>query len=219
MISTDPAMDGASRQRILDAAIQLIADKGVDKVTLRELTARAGVNLGAVSYHFGNKDGLVETIFDTLSDNINQRRISELRAALTAAEQDCAAASVEALVGIFIRPYLEEEATGEGALLARLILLHRLSPTRLTDRIIRKHFDPMAEEFIRAFARACPQVASEEYYWRYHFMVNTVVLMVTDRSAENRVARLSSGAADASDRERLRAALMRYIVGGMRAPD
>ena len=44
-----------TRARLLDAALDLIAERGEDGVTLRELTDAAEANVAAVSYHFGSQ--------------------------------------------------------------------------------------------------------------------------------------------------------------------
>ena len=45
-------------QSILEAARELFAERGYDGASIRAITARAGVNLGAVTYHFGTKERL-----------------------------------------------------------------------------------------------------------------------------------------------------------------
>ena len=50
-------------ERILDAAQQLFAERGFAETSLRTITARAGVNLAAVNYHFGSKDALIQAVF------------------------------------------------------------------------------------------------------------------------------------------------------------
>ena len=50
----------ATRDRILATAEQLFAEAGIGATSLRTITAAAGVNLAAVNYHFGSKDGLRE---------------------------------------------------------------------------------------------------------------------------------------------------------------
>ncbi len=45
-------------QTILAAARELFAERGYDGASIRAITARAGVNLGAVTYHFGTKERL-----------------------------------------------------------------------------------------------------------------------------------------------------------------
>ena len=52
--------DTSTRQAILDAAVSLFAERGYDRATLREITARAGVDPALVSHFFGNKEGLFD---------------------------------------------------------------------------------------------------------------------------------------------------------------
>src|SRR4051794_41575870 len=49
-----------TRTRLMDAALDLLADRGEDAVTLRALTDAAGANVAAVSYHFGSLKTLCE---------------------------------------------------------------------------------------------------------------------------------------------------------------
>lgn len=54
-----------TRERLLDEAERLFAQKGYDAVTLREITSAAGTNLAAVNYHFGSKENLYVEVFRT----------------------------------------------------------------------------------------------------------------------------------------------------------
>lgn len=52
-----------SREALLEAAQRLFSEKGYEAVSTRELAEAAGVNLGAIQYHFGSKAKLfVETV-------------------------------------------------------------------------------------------------------------------------------------------------------------
>ncbi|MGH9164010.1 MAG: TetR/AcrR family transcriptional regulator [Acidimicrobiales bacterium] len=56
-----------TRNRLLDAARACIRDKGLAGATSRDITAEAGANLAAITYHFGSKDQLVaEALVDAL---------------------------------------------------------------------------------------------------------------------------------------------------------
>lgn len=59
-----PAGDhkGESRAALLAAARELMTEKGLTRVTARQVAARAGVNPGLVGYYFGNKDGLLRAV-------------------------------------------------------------------------------------------------------------------------------------------------------------
>ncbi len=53
-----------TRTRLLDAALDLIAERGEDDVTLRELTDAAAANVAAVSYHFGSLQSLCDAAIE-----------------------------------------------------------------------------------------------------------------------------------------------------------
>lgn len=53
---------GDTRQRLLEAARRLFAERGFAKVTVRDITGDAHANLAAVSYHFRDKMGLYKEV-------------------------------------------------------------------------------------------------------------------------------------------------------------
>ena len=57
-----------SKEAIIKATIQLIEERGDDlsQITMREICGRAGVGLGLVNYHFGNKDQLIEVCVERM---------------------------------------------------------------------------------------------------------------------------------------------------------
>lgn len=52
-----------ARQRLLAAGLKLFAEQGFEKTSVRALAQAAQVNLGAISYYFGDKEGLYRAIF------------------------------------------------------------------------------------------------------------------------------------------------------------
>lgn len=52
-----------AKQRLLDAAEEVFAEKGFNAATIREIKDRANVNIAAVNYYFGDKERLyIETV-------------------------------------------------------------------------------------------------------------------------------------------------------------
>lgn len=51
-----------TRTRLLDAAGHVFAERGFKAATIREIVDRAGANLAAVNYHFGDKEGLYSEV-------------------------------------------------------------------------------------------------------------------------------------------------------------
>lgn len=64
-----------TKEKILEIAAELFAEKGFDGVSIRDITKAAGANLGAVTYHFGSKEGLFGEII--LSKTEPLRRFGE----------------------------------------------------------------------------------------------------------------------------------------------
>ncbi|HEY8468474.1 MAG TPA: TetR/AcrR family transcriptional regulator [Longimicrobiales bacterium] len=59
--STDPQPDG-TREALIAAGRELFALHGYDGASVRAITARAGANLGAITYHFGSKRALYDEV-------------------------------------------------------------------------------------------------------------------------------------------------------------
>jgi AcrR family transcriptional regulator len=45
-----------TKKRLIEAAVALFAEHGFEKTTIHEIAERAGANIAAVNYHFGNKE-------------------------------------------------------------------------------------------------------------------------------------------------------------------
>jgi len=67
-----------TKERILDAAERLFAEKGVDATSLRQVTGAAGVNVAAIHYHFGSKEELLRAVIARRFDPVNQERLKQL---------------------------------------------------------------------------------------------------------------------------------------------
>ena len=52
-----------ARNRLLDAALALFAEKGFAKTSTREIALAAQVNIASISYYFGDKAGLYRAVF------------------------------------------------------------------------------------------------------------------------------------------------------------
>lgn len=62
--------------RIIEAAERLYAERGIDRVSLREIGEWAGQrNTAAIQYHFGGRDGLLTAVFDHGSEPVNESRV------------------------------------------------------------------------------------------------------------------------------------------------
>ena len=61
--STGPGADSSSRDRLLDAAIEIAGREGLRAVTYRAVAAKAGVAHGLVRHHFGTREQMLIEAF------------------------------------------------------------------------------------------------------------------------------------------------------------
>jgi AcrR family transcriptional regulator len=66
-------------QRILKAAIKLLAERGYEAVTLENVAGEAGVNKASIRYNFGNKAGLIGAVADALIHDECLRLAADVR--------------------------------------------------------------------------------------------------------------------------------------------
>lgn len=55
-----------TEKKIFDAATELFLEKGVDRTSVREIAARADINLALMNYYFRSKENLFDAIFSQL---------------------------------------------------------------------------------------------------------------------------------------------------------
>lgn len=55
-----------TEQKIFDAATELFLEKGVDRTSVRDIAAKAGINLALMNYYFRSKENLFDAIFTNL---------------------------------------------------------------------------------------------------------------------------------------------------------
>lgn len=88
--ATGSRRDPTRRERIARAAITVVAERGVEKVTHRAVAAEAGVPLGSTTYHFANLDDLLAVALRQAADD-NVAQLQEWANSLEAHEDFAAA--------------------------------------------------------------------------------------------------------------------------------
>jgi AcrR family transcriptional regulator len=87
-----------TKQKLIDAAARLFAQRGADVVSLAEITQAAGQrNTSALHYHFGNREGLLEALLRPHISEIRDRRLDLLAQAESTPPSDLRAPA-EAMV-------------------------------------------------------------------------------------------------------------------------
>jgi AcrR family transcriptional regulator len=101
-----------TRQRLLDATRLLLAERGEDAVTLRDITEAANANVAAASYHFGSLAALrCEAIRQAIETLIDAQIAGFCALDDDATVEQIAAAFAQPLIVAFTQPGCAEQAT------------------------------------------------------------------------------------------------------------
>ena len=117
-------MTTEARERLLLAAEQLVAERGVD-VPLRDVARAAGQrNNSAVHYHFGSREGLLEAVLTARLAVVNARMLRML----ADAEAAGTAHEPRSLVDVLVRPMATEPYAAGSTHYARFLEQVRFRP-------------------------------------------------------------------------------------------
>ena len=182
---------------------------GFEGTSMRLLTAKAGVNLAAVNYHFGSKDALIEALFRRRLDPMNAERV----AALERLEDF----SAENIIRAFVRPSLRliEDAQG-GRNFIRLLGRTYTEPAKPVRVLIGQMYAPTMERFKAALERALPQMPRDELVWRMHFMFGTLAYTLAATDTVQLIAGCKPE--DRHDARLLEERLTAFLAAGLHAP-
>lgn len=202
-----------TRNRILRTAELLFIERGFEATTLRQITSQAGVNLAAVNYHFGSKDQLIEEIFRQRLGWLNAQSLRALDELEAAAQGEPLRPHqiVEAFFGVALQ--MAADKAGGGNNFMRLLGLTYTAPAPGLREFLALQYAQAVPRFKAALFQALPNVPEEEILWRFHFMLGAMSYAVSGADALNVL-----GGLDDSDTDALRARLMAFLLGGLRAP-
>lgn len=127
-MSTGARSEGI-RQRLLDAAAEVFADEGYRRATIAEICGRAGANIAAVHYHFGNKQGLYAAVFDYAQQRASTEEATGVPEQLATPEE-----RLRAQVTSFLTRLLDPRRP---AWIARLMAHELIEPSEVLDRLVR----------------------------------------------------------------------------------
>jgi AcrR family transcriptional regulator len=213
-MSASPTTSQETRESLFLAAEKLFAVQGIDGASLRAITQEAGVNLAAVHYHFGSKEGLVKALLAHRLRPLNDRRL-EL---LSAAEKKAGSGppDLEEILRAFVAPVLDmvRQEGSEGRDFACLLGRSLGSPDPRLRGIVIEEFREIKERFGEALRRALPDLPFNDLLWRFFFMGGA---MAHAAAAGHLIAELSDGVCAGPD-EVTTERLVTFLAGGFSAP-
>ena len=143
----------------MDAALDLLAERGEDGVTLRALTDAAGANVAAVSYHFGSLGALYEASIE----HALERYLDAQEEALSALGAE---STIDELAAAFARPMIRALSTGGRDLdVMRIVARAGIDPPRGWARL-GPRFDRIRADVLSVLKSNVPGVRDSELIFR-----------------------------------------------------
>ncbi|MCB1461239.1 MAG: TetR family transcriptional regulator [Nitratireductor sp.] len=202
--------DGNTRQRILDAAERLLAEKSYHAVSTRMITEAAEANTAALHYHFGTKEAVVQAIFERRLGPINRKRIKLLDAFENQQEPD-----LEEVLKAFIGPTLMLNAS-EGERYFKMLSSNiSMDPSEELRRFSFDFYREVGEKFVRLIARVCPHLTPEELFWRMGCVYGAMVYIRADNGRLQLI--LGHELSFRNDTRGLEM-MARFLAAGLKAP-
>ncbi len=201
----------SNKQRIIEVAERLFAQRGFDGVSLREITNEAGVDVALVKYHFGSKQGLFDELLRRRAEALNQERGDALDAVLARHDP----APVEEIVDAFTHTLLNKVVSEDPSWRSYFGMLAQVNNNpEWGGKSMSKHFDPLVRRFLDALRRSLPDCDEADLYWCYHFWSGALTLTFADTK---RIDALSGGLCSSSDFESVHKRLVPFISAGFMA--
>ncbi|MEF3697961.1 CerR family C-terminal domain-containing protein [Desulfolutivibrio sp.] len=148
-------VESGARQKLIEAGVRLFGLHGFEATSTRSLAAEAGVNLAAIPYHFGGKEGLYHAVVSHIVDARNAvlgpyfERIRSL-CADPAADRDTLFSALRAMIRALVADTL---GASEGRDASQIMIQEQISPTPAFDLLYEGFFRSALDAWTGLVAR------------------------------------------------------------------
>jgi AcrR family transcriptional regulator len=208
-----PALEGDPQQRLLDAAESLFAEHGYHGVSLRTITAAAGVNVAAANYYFRSKEGLFRAVFARRVGPMSAERHRLLDACIARAAGK--PPPIEEVLEAFIAPAVRITASPQAEAFKKLSGRTSTDPSPEVRRTVYELYDEVAARFVDVLRQACPHLSREDLFWRLSCIYGAMMYV---RADNGRLQGLLGRDLDMMDSEAALRHLIPFLAAGMKLP-
>ncbi len=168
-----------TRERLLDAAEQIFAERGFEGASIRAVTQAAGASVSAANYHFGSKEALLRATLLRCVGPLNERRLARLDA--LEAEAGGRPLELETIVEAFLRPVFDVHAASIDATARFRQVAARIysDPPEVVAAMKQELFGPIVTRFVAALAAALPEKSREEIELGFQLTVGVLVHVIS----------------------------------------
>jgi len=174
-----------TKEQILNVAERLFAEQGFAGTSLRSVVREAKVNLSAVNYHFGSKEGLLRAVIARTAQPIVESELNKLKQYQAKYENP----TVEKILEAFLTPALEvilnsnnrfnETSAQHNISCARFMGRCRLEPDPVR-KIAEQEFGETQRAFLDALGRSLPDLSRTELTWKLDLVIAVLLRVLTE---------------------------------------
>jgi AcrR family transcriptional regulator len=163
------ALNLCARERLMDTAERLFAQNGIAETPVRSITAEANVNIAAINYYFGSRDGLFQAVVARRLEPFDQKRKCLLDQIQS---QESAPPTIEDLLHALVAPSID--LCFEHPYFARLLSQLRLHSNQTLWHDYRAKRHEHLRPFREAFIAALPEIETEEVEKRFDYLMGAI---------------------------------------------
>lgn len=169
-----------TKQKIIEVAESLFAEKGFKDTSLRAITSQANVNLASVNYHFGDKKTLIRAVLARYLEEFMpqlERELESIDLRKNVTMTDVFYALKTPLTNL-------DKEFDRGA--SRFLLLVGRGYSDVQGHLrwfITTRYGHVLDRFTQAVIQANPKLDKETLFWRLHFTLGTCVFTMASSEA------------------------------------
>jgi AcrR family transcriptional regulator len=199
---------GSTKNRLLNAACAVFADKGFRDATVAEICERAKANIAAVNYHFGDK----ETLYDAVWRHAFKLTSKAFPVDAALPPEPTLYDYLYSVANAMLHRIFSETETG---LFAKLLYREMASPTLALDRIAEEVLKPQSEFLARAIRVGLGDLLDEVQLRRcMHSIIGQCAFYNFSRALRERV--LGCRTLNEEEIERTARHIASFSIGGLK---
>ena len=203
----------SSREKILDTAERLFAERSYDAVSVRDITNAADVRVASINYYFNSKQGLYHEILERRANIIireREKRLSNIPFSTLSNEN-----AIYEICKVIIAPIFEKVVTNEPGWRAYVgvvasFVSREIQPGR--DRSTLNALDKVSKELIASLQKYSVHPTDKQAHIAFQLITGSALYAMVDNG---RINKLSEGEYRTDDYQSLFDCTLEFITAGV----
>lgn len=217
--STPDTRTEGTRERLVEAAHEVLGAGGLAAFKVLDVASRAQANVALINYYFGGRDGLLDEVVRRVAEQIASQRAARLGAILAAAGDR--RPDVRTVMHCWIDPWLEniERPDNQQVMLLMLHIMFAADVDRERKERLLQGSVEVTSRFIEVLCSCFPEVTREQMTWRMLCAVGASYLVLGQRHPVGWLVLAGKRrAAGRPDRQQAFDELVAFILAGLSTP-